>query len=98
MELRTWQSGDLGTFNVSAVAALQNQVNPIEFRCYFYGNPAYGNRGLGSNPASGSDILLRGTVANTGAANDYTSWASDNGVTGGVNGDSDNDGIKNLVE
>lgn len=30
--------------------------------------------------------------------NDYASWASANGVTGGVNGDSDNDGIKNLVE
>ena len=32
------------------------------------------------------------------ASNDYASWASANGVTGGVNGDSDNDGIKNLVE
>ena len=32
------------------------------------------------------------------ATNDYASWASANGVTGGVNGDSDNDGIKNLVE
>jgi hypothetical protein len=31
-------------------------------------------------------------------ASNYASWASANGVTGGANGDSDNDGIKNLVE
>jgi endo-1,4-beta-xylanase len=29
---------------------------------------------------------------------DYLSWASANGVTGGDNGDSDNDGVSNLVE
>ncbi len=28
----------------------------------------------------------------------FLSWATANGVTGGVNGDSDNDGVKNLVE
>lgn len=28
----------------------------------------------------------------------YASWADENGVSGGVNGDSDNDGIPNLVE
>ena len=28
----------------------------------------------------------------------YLSWATANSVTGGVNGDSDNDGVKNLVE
>lgn len=28
----------------------------------------------------------------------FASWARDNGVTGGTTGDSDNDGIKNLVE
>ncbi len=28
----------------------------------------------------------------------YQSWATANGVTGGVNGDSDNDGVSNLVE
>ena len=28
----------------------------------------------------------------------YLSWATANGVTGGANGDSDNDGVKNLVE
>jgi len=28
----------------------------------------------------------------------YLSWATANGVSGGINGDSDNDGVKNLVE
>ena len=93
-------NGTLGTFDVSAVAALQNQESPIEFRCYFYGNGAFEIRGLGSNPASGSDILLRGVVANTGGVDDFASWAASQmpPVTGGANGDSDNDGIKNLVE
>jgi hypothetical protein len=43
---------------------------------------------------SGTDLVL--TVSS--GASDYNSWASANSVTGGVNGDSDNDGIKNLVE
>lgn len=38
------------------------------------------------------------TVATGPVSNNYTSWASLNGVTGGPNGDSDNDGVKNLVE
>ncbi|MCF7674777.1 MAG: autotransporter-associated beta strand repeat-containing protein, partial [Akkermansiaceae bacterium] len=33
-----------------------------------------------------------------GASGNYESWAAENGVTGGPNGDSDNDGIPNLVE
>jgi hypothetical protein len=32
------------------------------------------------------------------SASNYSSWASTNGVTGGVNGDSDNDGFPNSIE
>ena len=91
-------NGTPGTLNVSGVAALQNSVVPTEFRFCFHGANEYEIVGLGRNPSTGEDIILRGTVANTGGVDDYASWASLNGVTGGANGDSDNDGIKNLVE
>ena len=32
------------------------------------------------------------------AGGNFASWAADNGVTGGADGDSDKDGIKNLIE
>ncbi|MEX1116651.1 MAG: hypothetical protein WEB53_15505, partial [Akkermansiaceae bacterium] len=44
--------------------------------------------------ASGTAIAL---VESSGGDN-FASWASDNGVAGGPTGDSDNDGILNLVE
>lgn len=37
-------------------------------------------------------------IQGIGSAGTYSSWASANGVTGGTNGDSDHDGISNLVE
>lgn len=40
---------------------------------------------------------LTGVLTLTSSAN-FASWASTNGVTGGADGDSDNDGIANLVE
>ena len=47
-----------------------------------------------------SDLITGdGILAVTnGPANDYNAWASLNGVTGGPNGDSDHDGVTNLVE
>ena len=45
--------------------------------------------------ASGTAIAM---VEGAPVAGDYTSWATTNGVTGGPSGDSDNDGILNLVE
>jgi autotransporter-associated beta strand protein len=39
-----------------------------------------------------------GTLELTSADADFASWALDNGVNGGANGDSDGDGIVNLVE
>jgi hypothetical protein len=44
--------------------------------------------------SSGTQAIL----TQTGAPANFTGWASANGVTGGVNGDSDNDGIPNGVE
>lgn len=37
-------------------------------------------------------------IAGVGSAGSYSTWASTNNVTGGANGDSDNDGISNLTE
>lgn len=37
-------------------------------------------------------------IQGVGSTGTYSTWASTNGVTGGTNGDSDNDGISNLVE
>lgn len=39
-----------------------------------------------------------GTLTLGPAADDFESWALENGVTGGLLGDSDNDGIANLIE
>jgi hypothetical protein len=39
-----------------------------------------------------------GTLTLGPAAGDFESWALENDVTGGENGDSDNDGIANLTE
>lgn len=41
---------------------------------------------------AGNGILL------VGAANNYESWATENGITGGPTGDHDNDGIPNLIQ
>jgi hypothetical protein len=41
------------------------------------------------------DLRIGGTSSASGS---YSTWASTNNVSGGENGDSDNDGIKNLVE
>jgi hypothetical protein len=41
------------------------------------------------------DLRIGGTASASGS---YSTWATDNNVTGGENGDSDNDGIKNIVE
>lgn len=45
-----------------------------------------------------SYITGNGTLTVTTGPAGYDSWASANGVTGGPSGDSDNDGITNLVE
>jgi hypothetical protein len=44
---------------------------------------------------SSGNLKIRAVGSATGS---YTTWASTNNVTGGTNGDSDNDGISNLVE
>lgn len=49
-----------------------------------YNDPDYGNKAVTLTVPSGGD--------------NYASWATDNGVTGGAGGDSDKDGISNLIE
>jgi autotransporter-associated beta strand protein len=61
------------------------------------------NRTVTVTPVSGlsgtSTITVTVTDAGSLTANDtYLSWATANNVTGGINGDSDNDGVQNLVE
>ncbi|MCX6873375.1 MAG: Ig-like domain-containing protein [Verrucomicrobia bacterium] len=53
-------------------------------------------RGNGTFASSTSSPLAGTQTVNI--ANTYTTWAAANGVTGGPNGDSDGDGIPNLVE
>jgi autotransporter-associated beta strand protein len=58
--------------------------------------------GSATSGAPNTDPKLTGTgtltVATGPVTDNYASWAALNGVTGGPNGDSDNDGVKNLVE
>jgi autotransporter-associated beta strand protein len=70
-----------------------------------YGSLAPGNFAAVNNLPEGYEIdyaYASGTaiavVQGGPVAGDYASWASANGVTGGTTGDSDNDGILNLLE
>jgi hypothetical protein len=56
-------------------------------------NGAVGQRSVGFDNL----IVTAGSVT-PGTGGNYASWATANGVTGGPDGDSDNDGIPNLVE
>jgi autotransporter-associated beta strand protein len=57
-----------------------------------------GFTGTGSFAArqDGNNLVIDYSVAPAGG--NFASWAADNGVTGGADGDSDKDGIKNLIE
>jgi hypothetical protein len=50
---------------------------------------------IGSLTIDSSGVLK---IQGIGSAGTFSTWASTNNVTGGPNGDSDNDGISNLVE
>lgn len=51
-------------------------------------------------PIGGYELVVDGTALklNAVSTSNYDSWALAHGVTGGANGDSDNDGISNAVE
>jgi uncharacterized repeat protein (TIGR02543 family) len=51
-----------------------------------------------ANPRTDSTVTADLSFTANFAINTYTDWAISNSVTGGPNGDSDNDGIRNLVE
>lgn len=57
---------------------------------------SYGSGGSGVISLSGNKLVL--TISGSSSSQSYTSWSIINGVTGGPNGDSDNDGVSNLVE
>lgn len=87
--------GPLGiTWDLSVIG---NQTAPVLFALDAVStgntNGSVTQRGVGFD----NFVITAGSIT-PGAAIDYTSWAYLNGVTGGPNGDSDNDGIKNLVE
>ena len=88
------------TVNTAPVTGNNSKVNVLPLVA---GNLASGVRSLYIRfGAAENNFVGCNEIDVFGAAppvtNDYASWASANGVTGGVNGDSDNDGIKNLVE
>lgn len=61
----------------------------------------YGASGSGATTINDTNFAGSGTLTvlnGPAAANDYAAWASANGITGGASGDSDNDGVSNLVE
>ncbi len=86
--------------NLNAFPELQNVTAPagVEIRIAFYGGGAYNQRGFGQIVGANNDIAFNGSIAPTGPASNYAAWAASNGVTGGKYGDSDSDGIVNLVE
>jgi autotransporter-associated beta strand protein len=51
-----------------------------------------------TNGAVWREIDVTGTATGAGSGATYADWADANGVTGGSNGDSDNDGNSNLIE
>jgi autotransporter-associated beta strand protein len=61
----------------------------------------YGATGSGAANIDDDHFLGGGTLTvlnGPSVSNNYESWASNNTITGGPNGDSDNDGVSNLVE
>jgi autotransporter-associated beta strand protein len=56
------------------------------------------SNGTAAQRSVGFDNLVVSAGSITPGANNFDSWAAANNVTGGANGDSDNDGIGNLVE
>ncbi len=53
---------------------------------------------LSSTAANKSAYFQGAGILQVGAADNYASWATLNGVTGGSNGDNDKDGVANLLE
>lgn len=61
----------------------------------------YGATGSGATTINDINFAGVGTLTvlnGPGPSDNFASWALANNVTGGVNGDSDNDGVSNLVE
>ncbi|MCW1913163.1 autotransporter-associated beta strand repeat-containing protein [Luteolibacter sp. GHJ8] len=63
---------------------------------FVFDAPGFTGTGSFSARVDGNNLVIDYTIAPP--ANNYTSWAATNGVTGGPAGDSDGDGIVNLLE
>jgi autotransporter-associated beta strand protein len=79
------------------LSAIGNQTAPVLFALDAVSTG--GTNGNVTQRGVGFDnwVITAGSIT-PGVANDFGTWALANGVTGGPEGDSDNDGIKNLVE
>jgi autotransporter-associated beta strand protein len=101
--------GDARIHDSAAVRIASGSVLHLDFAgtdtvgaLYFGGDPnpkpagTYGS--LTSSATHKSADFAGNGILQVGAANNYESWASLNGVTGGTDGDDDNDGVKNLIE
>jgi fibronectin-binding autotransporter adhesin len=62
---------------------------------FVFDAPGFPGTGTFSARVDGTNLVIDYTM---GAVSDFDSWALDNGVTGGPDGDSDGDGIANLLE
>lgn len=63
---------------------------------FVFDAPGFTGTGSFSARVDGNNLVIDYTIAPP--VNNYTSWAATNGVTGGPAGDSDGDGIVNLLE
>jgi len=82
---------DLGAPDASITIAVDFVFNRLQTRSAVAGAMTFDEIRMGTSISS----VLPSDVVPPGG---YASWATTNGVTGGVSGDSDNDGILNSVE
>ena len=91
----TWTLFDLGSFSGPAPTLTPTAVNST------LGSFTEGTPGTWELPVSGAKWVFtesNGQLAYIVTANDYDTWKTASGVTGGVNDDDDNDGLTNREE
>jgi len=92
-----------GTAGVEGALDLYRMINTTEGAVLTAGASA-GNatvgvaQFIGTLTLAGNGDLKITSMPSASSAGNFSSWAITNGVTGGINGDSDNDGILNSVE
>lgn len=94
----TTTNGTKGPLGINwDLSVIGNQSAPVLFALDAVAtgntNGTVTQRGVGFD-----NLVITAGAITPGVANNFGTWALANGVTGGPNGDSDNDGIKNLIE